>query len=578
MKKILSLLLSLSMLVGLFVLPAYAAPENITEAEPAEEAITETVDAEEALLPNEAEETPAELEEAPAETEVPATDGDTPDPIDEMLAGAPTDPEVTSGAISGTDIQWAVDKATGALTVSGTGVLPDYENFKDTPWWDCRAVITKIVVGPGITAIGKNDFRCLPLNAEISLPDGLITIGQDAFSYNLSLTSIVLPDSVTTIKDSAFKNCHALKNVVFSASLKTIEEDAFCETSLEAINLPDGLTYIGDYAFLSHGATYTELTLPGSLGAMDTTPFVDYEKLVTATLKEGITVVPPYFFNVARNLETLNLPSTIEVLGEEFILKYLFTNEDGQGRQAKLKAINIADRDGYDFAGWLDETGTLFTSEEICAGADYTGDLLATWLRSWTEGTFTDVKPTAWYHDAVQVCYQLELMNGMSATTFKPQGVGTRAQTVTILYRLAGEPEVTSTAAFSDVKAGQWYSDAVAWASEAGITTGYPDGTFRPNRAVSRQEFVTFLYRLSVYLELVEKDAAWSEAVLGDFPDKDRIATWAVNAEAWSVAVGLQQGSRESDGTILLRPASTVTRAELATYLCNYCLGEWLDE
>lgn len=571
------------MLVGLFILPAYAAPENIPEAESSGEIITEAVEAETTPSVGEAEDAAAEEpvsepEEIPAEPDAPTSDGYGVDPIESMLIDAPTDPEITSGTISGTDIQWAVDKSTGVLTVSGTGVLPDYEDVADTPWRDCRAVITKIVLGSGITAIGKNNFRYLPLVSEVSLPDGLITIGEEAFYYDLSLTAIVLPNSVVTIKDSAFKNCHALKNVTFSTALKTIGKDAFCDTSLEAIDLPDGLTYIGETAFLTHSATYTELTLPGSLGAMETTPFADYEKLVTATLKEGITVVPSYFFNVARNLETLNLPSTIEVLGENFILKYLFTDEVEPERRARLKAINVADRDGYDFLGWMDETGALFTSEELCAGAKYTGDLLSTWVRSWEEGTFTDVSATAWYHDAVQVCYQLELMNGMSATTFNPQGAGTRAQTVTILYRLAGEPEVTSTTSFSDVKAGQWYSDAVAWASEAGITTGYPDGTFRPNRAVSRQEFVTLLYRMSVYLELVDENKAWNETAIGGFPDKDSIAGWAKNAEIWSVTVGLQQGSRENDGTIKLRPTSTVTRAELATYLANYCLGEWLDE
>ncbi|MGM9615446.1 MAG: leucine-rich repeat protein [Oscillospiraceae bacterium] len=582
MKKLLSLLLSLSILAGLFVLPVYASPESIPEAEPAAEAITETVDAEPAepeYVPVEPEEAPAETEESPAEPEeAPVTDGDGIDPIDAVLGDAPEDPEVTSGAISGTDIQWAVDKETGVLTVTGTGVLPDYENFEDTPWRDCRAIIKKIVVSAGITAIGENNFRYLPLVTEVSLPDGLTTIGGYAFYYDLSLTSIVLPDSVTTIKDSAFADCHALKNVTFSKALKTIGKSAFSDAALEAIDLPDGLTYIGESAFFSRYATYTELTLPGSLGAMETVPFTDYDKLVTATLEEGITVVPPYFFYVSYNLKTLNLPSTIEVLGESFINPYFFSLEDDDERKPKLETINVADRDGYDFFGWTDEAGMFFTSEEICAGAEYTGNLYSTWLRSWTEGMFTDVRSAAWYHDAVQICYQLELMNGMSATTFKPMGSGTRAQTVTILYRLAGEPEVTSSTSFSDVKAGLWYSDAVAWASEVGITTGYPDGTFRPDNAVSRQEFVTFLYRMSVYLELVDKDTAWSEAVLGDFPDKNLIASWALNAEAWSVAVGLQQGSRDSDGIIRLRPTSTVTRAQLATFLFNYCLGEWLEE
>ncbi len=608
MKKLLSYLLSLSMLAGLLVLPAYAAPEEAAGANPAGEAITEPVDAGEALpveeteesaaeesesageapefepekAPSEPDEAPTEPEQTPAEPESLTSDGAGIDPIEAMLGDAPEDPEVTSGSIPGTSIQWTVDKSTGVLTVSGTGALPDYEDVADTPWRDCRAVITKIVVGSGITAIGKNNFRYLPLVTEVSLPNGVTTIGEYAFYYDLSLTAIVLPNSVVTVKASAFAECDALKDVTFSTALTTIETYAFSRTRLESLDLPDGLTYIGDYAFDALFATYTELTLPGSLGSMDTIPFTDHLKLVTATLEEGITVVPPYYFSSSTSLKTLNLPSTIQVLGKGFINPYFFTLEDGDERKAKLETINVAERDGYEFIGWTDETGAVFTSEEICAGAEYDGNLHSTWIRTWTEGTFTDVSANAWYHDAVQLCYQLELMNGMSATTFKPQGTGTRAQAVTILYRLAGSPKVTSASSFSDVKdndpKADWYLNAVAWASEAGITTGYPDGTFRPNRTVSRQEFVTFLYRMSVYLELVDENKTWDEKVIEAFPDKGRIADWARNTEIWSVAVGLQEGSLESDGTTKLLPTSTVTRAQLAAYLCNYCLGEWLGE
>ena len=88
-----------------------------------------------------------------------------------------------------------------------------------------------------------------------------------------------------------------------------------------------------------------------------------------------------------------------------------------------------------------------------------------------------------------------ELMNGMDETHFAPEGNLTRGQLVTTLYRLAGEPEVAEAATFTDVKAGRYYAEAVAWAEDLGIAKGMTATAFQPEGTVTRQQAATFLYR-----------------------------------------------------------------------------------
>jgi len=163
-------------------------------------------------------------------------------------------------------------------------------------------------------------------------------------------------------------------------------------------------------------------------------------------------------------------------------------------------------------------------------------------------------------------------MNGMSDRIFDPNGSATRAQVVTVLWRLAGEP-ASSGSSFSDVTAGSWYADAVAWAAEAGVTTGYPDDTFRPNNAVTRQEFLTFLFRFTEAWA-GEQPSSCDLDPLAEFADRDLVGSWAQSAECWSVAAGFQQGSLEN-GALYLNPTQSIKRSEMAAFLMRYCTAIW---
>ena len=118
--------------------------------------------------------------------------------------------------------------------------------------------------------------------------------------------------------------------------------------------------------------------------------------------------------------------------------------------------------------------------------------------------TFSDVPADAPYASAVAYVVEQGLMSGTSATTFDPNGPLTRAILVTVLYRAVGEPAVYGIPNFTDVRPGQWYSDAVAWADGAGVMKGYGNGIFGLNDSVTQEQLTVMLARFQ------GQDATWT--------------------------------------------------------------------
>lgn len=165
---------------------------------------------------------------------------------------------------------------------------------------------------------------------------------------------------------------------------------------------------------------------------------------------------------------------------------------------------------------------------------------------------FTDVPPDSWYYDAV--CYAVEhgLFQGVTDTQFKPSGTMTRGMVTTVLYRLAGEPDVVYEPLFPDVPENRWYAEGVVWAGKNGVVSGFGDGTFLPNHSISRQQFAVILYN---YMGM-----DWTVGdELSQFADGGGVASWARSAMSWAVSTGIINGSNGK-----LRPYDTATRAEVA--------------
>ena len=186
------------------------------------------------------------------------------------------------------------------------------------------------------------------------------------------------------------------------------------------------------------------------------------------------------------------------------------------------------------------------------------------------EHPFTDLsRPDAWYAEAVQFMFEQGLMEGVSPTRFDPQGTLTRAQVVTILYRLADEPAVTFRSVFSDVPANApaWYRNAVIWAYDNEIVLGVGEGRFDPNGEITREQFAAMLHRYAEFIGASTIISSWFN--LDHFPDRDQLSTWAESYKYWANYNELILGMAVDNQTLLV-PGGNTTRAQCATILMRF--------
>ena len=174
---------------------------------------------------------------------------------------------------------------------------------------------------------------------------------------------------------------------------------------------------------------------------------------------------------------------------------------------------------------------------------------------------FTDVT-NHWAYSAIKRVYTRGLMVGMDEKTFAPDQQLSRAMLAVILYAMAGEPAVTGESPFTDVPAGCWYTDAIIWAAQNGIVSGFGDGTFRPNAAVTRAQAAVMLYG---YAAFTGADVT-ARADLSAYSDAGQIPAWAMDAMQWANARRLIVGRDSSH----LVPDGGATRAEMASILSAY--------
>lgn len=203
-------------------------------------------------------------------------------------------------------------------------------------------------------------------------------------------------------------------------------------------------------------------------------------------------------------------------------------------------------------------TGTSSDSADTSADTGSAGSAAS----SASGNRFSDVSSGSWYYDAVQYVYNAGLMSGTGSSAFSPDGATTRGMIVAILYRLEGSP-VCGSASFSDVSSGKYYAQAVAWAAENGIVSGYSSTRFAPEAAVTREQLAAILYRYAAYKGYdVSKLAS-----LTGYADNNLVASYAKTPFAWAVQTGIISGT----GANRLSPSTGATRAQVAAMLMHFC-------
>ena len=179
---------------------------------------------------------------------------------------------------------------------------------------------------------------------------------------------------------------------------------------------------------------------------------------------------------------------------------------------------------------------------------------------------FTDVPEGAWYEDAAAYVYKHGLMAGTSATTFAPDVTTSRAMIATILWRMAGSPVVNYAMTYTDVAQGQWYSEAVRWATSEGVVTGYGNGLFGTNDPITREQLATMLWR---YAQTEGYDVSVGEDTnILSYTDAFDVAEYAISAMQWACGAGVINGT--GDGSTLT-PQGQATRAQAAVMLQRFC-------
>ena len=179
---------------------------------------------------------------------------------------------------------------------------------------------------------------------------------------------------------------------------------------------------------------------------------------------------------------------------------------------------------------------------------------------------FADIHTEAVCQQDVLFCTDAGLMTGTGNGAFSPDTPMTRAMVVATLYRLAGSPEVTEKAAFTDVASGSYYEAAVAWAAKNEIASGTSATTFEPNKAVTREQLAKFLFNYAVYQGM---DAVTLSENLSSFADHDTVSGYAVPAMQWAVGQGFINGT---DGKLL--PTGTATRCQFAAILNRFTAAQ----
>lgn len=359
---------------------------------------------------------------------------------------------------------------------------------------------------------------------------------KNGFSpFTISTTSEAIAE-VDGIGYATFQDAvDAVENGGTIKALKDINSTVSGNKSFTVTGKPVTLTAASGYNLTKNGNKYT-VSRQHSGSSSSGTPTTSYNVNVNAATNGA----------VAADKKTASKGTTVTV-----------TASPSKGYV--VDAVKVVDKDGKDVAVTEKDGKYVFTMP--ASAVTVTGSFKAE-TPAPVALPFTDVKSGNWFYDAVKYAYAQGLMTGTSATTFAPNGTMNRAMIVTVLYRLEKSPAVTGASKFTDVPAGQWYSDAVAWAAANKIVNGYDETTFGPMNAMTREQMAAILFRYEQYKGL---ENVTLEENLNRFPDQNKISAYAIPALQWAVGQKIINGN--ADGT--LDPTGTATRAQVAQIFTN---------
>ena len=451
----------------------------------------------------------------------------------------------------------------GVLTISGSGEVKSTKGVTRSPFGE-NPTYQKVVIEEGITAIGYGAFNSNDYIQEVVFPGSLRTIGSEAFRGCHGLKSIPFNEGLETIKGNAFSYSGLSGELVLPESVISIGESAFESTAVTAA-LVYGKVGFGVFRSCKQLETVVVMNSP-SLGGE---AFRECSKLKNVVLADTITSIQSGAFNSCGSLESIRIPKNVKEIPEQ---TFFMCQALKSVIMPPLKTINA---DAFVFCNALTEIYFAGTEAQLKAmnvhqnGNDplFNANIyLIPGMPDPFYGFFDRPDPSSWAYEGIAFCLDNGFMNGMGDGYFQPGGVTTRAQLVTILWRMCGEPKPTQKIPFTDCNIA-WAKDAIAWAAENNIVNGIGKGLFNPNGPITREQLVTVFYRFC--REYLQMDVSASQS-LSKFPDAAKVSSWAKDGMQWGTAVGLISGVGTKTGTEL-QPKGSATRAQIARVIMNFC-------
>ena len=396
--------------------------------------------------------------------------------------------------------------------------------IKDAAFAGCRA-LKSVQLPDSLEVIGDGAFGMCEGLRDLRLGSGIAALRSHAFWGCSSLTSVTIPESVTSIGAAPFGSCANLK------SIQTASDQAFY-TSVDGVLFSKDLQRLiccpagksGDY------------TAPDGVAVVGPQAFNGCSRLQYVKLQESCTVVADGAFGDCTGLKSVALPASVTTYDSAAFygctaLKDIYyagtrpewnevtiLGERSAIDQAKIhygmtdKAVNpFRDVPAEQYytepvmwaVGHTPQITNGMSADSFAPESTCTRGQVVTFLwrakgcpkANGRTNPFRAVSPGDYYYEAVLWANETGVTQGTSSTTFSPGNPCTRAQVVTFLWRSQGSAAPTSSNPFRDVPGGEYYTSAVLWAVDQGITAGTGPAAFSPNNSCTRAQIVTFLYR-----------------------------------------------------------------------------------
>jgi len=449
-------------------------------------------------------------------------------------------------------------------------------------------VLTDVVIGKNVVGIGEEAFFGCSWLTNVVVFDKVTHIGKDAFNIGNAATPVLTIYSAektyaySYLRENGIRWRSILewppsvKTIVFRATGaegKLTKEDVIAQ--LADVDAGPGSGFfaefdtsvlaIGDNAF-SMCLGLKGIVIPDAITSIGDSAFRDCMSLETISIGNGLTSISEHTFLECRNITSVFIPASVTSIGigafsscnrlYEVYLSGDAPEVDGYGfygvAAGAIAHVN-KDAKGFPLEGRLWNGLTVKYREEEAEVP----------LKPWNN-PFKDVKDTDWFFEPVKYTNRKGLVQGTTTDTFSPNTSLTRGMAVAVLYRLEGRPNVDwINNPFSDVPAGQWYTDAVIWAAASGIAVGYGDNRYGPADNITREQLATIFLNYYEYLG-DGPEGAWMIRV--EFEDLADISEWALNAVAYCNMKGIITGRPNN----VFDPKGNATRAEFVTILMRF--------